>query len=243
MIRGRLARVMPAPEPTGVATSGFLADRGADGAAAAGFPGAPRSSHGRPQVDDRRVLSGVMSVNRHGSRRRAARAGSAEDALQPPGPREPEADLRPDHEGLVSGGGEEKVAMIDATDLAAPGGLTPHEHTRKIRISEPDGCIVNPIHRMPGPNAEANARIGTCDCLLRLSMRDAYPGGGGLTAGKPGPTPLARVFGAFERKRMADLLWPAMAEPVGFEPTEPVKAQRFSRPPQSTTLPRLRHRA
>ena len=31
-----------------------------------------------------------------------------------------------------------------------------------------------------------------------------------------------------------------MAEPVGFEPTEPARAQRFSRPPQSTTLPRLR---
>src|SRR5262245_16055197 len=31
-----------------------------------------------------------------------------------------------------------------------------------------------------------------------------------------------------------------MAEAVGFELTVPVKGQRFSRPPQSTTLPRLR---
>ncbi len=31
-----------------------------------------------------------------------------------------------------------------------------------------------------------------------------------------------------------------LAEAVGFEPTVPVKVQRFSRPPQSTTLPRLR---
>ena len=28
-----------------------------------------------------------------------------------------------------------------------------------------------------------------------------------------------------------------MAVGVGFEPTEPAKAQRFSRPPHSTTLP------
>ena len=31
-----------------------------------------------------------------------------------------------------------------------------------------------------------------------------------------------------------------MAERVGFEPTEPVRAQRFSRPPDSTTLAPLR---
>jgi hypothetical protein len=31
-----------------------------------------------------------------------------------------------------------------------------------------------------------------------------------------------------------------MAEGVGFEPTVPVKGQRFSRPPQSTALPSLR---
>ena len=30
-----------------------------------------------------------------------------------------------------------------------------------------------------------------------------------------------------------------MAERVGFEPTEPVKVQRFSRPPLSTTQPPL----
>jgi hypothetical protein len=31
-----------------------------------------------------------------------------------------------------------------------------------------------------------------------------------------------------------------LAEKVGFEPTEPVRAQRFSRPPDSTTLAPLR---
>jgi hypothetical protein len=31
-----------------------------------------------------------------------------------------------------------------------------------------------------------------------------------------------------------------MAEEEGFEPPEPAKAQRFSRPPHSTTLPLLR---
>jgi hypothetical protein len=33
----------------------------------------------------------------------------------------------------------------------------------------------------------------------------------------------------------------AMAEEVRFELTEPVKVQRFSRPPHSTTLPPLRN--
>ena len=32
----------------------------------------------------------------------------------------------------------------------------------------------------------------------------------------------------------------AVAEEEGFEPPEPAKAQRFSRPPHSTTLPLLR---
>ena len=34
-----------------------------------------------------------------------------------------------------------------------------------------------------------------------------------------------------------------MAERVGFEPTVPLRAQRFSRPSQSTTLAPLRERA
>ena len=32
-------------------------------------------------------------------------------------------------------------------------GLTPDEYIRKIRASEPDRFIVNPVHQMPGPNS------------------------------------------------------------------------------------------
>ena len=35
-------------------------------------------------------------------------------------------------------------------------------------------------------------------------------------------------------------LWLCVADKVGFEPTEPSQVQRFSRPPQSTTLPLIR---
>ena len=42
----------------------FLADGSADGAAAALFS----KSHGKPRVDDRRVLSGIIFINRNGLR-------------------------------------------------------------------------------------------------------------------------------------------------------------------------------
>jgi transposase InsO family protein len=32
-------------------------------------------------------------------------------------------------------------------------GLTPAEYIRKIWTSEPDRCILNPIHQMPGLNS------------------------------------------------------------------------------------------
>ncbi|MGR3403848.1 MAG: IS481 family transposase, partial [Paracoccus sp. (in: a-proteobacteria)] len=32
------------------------------------------------------------------------------------------------------------------------GGLTPYEYICKIRTSEPDRFILNPIHQMPGLN-------------------------------------------------------------------------------------------
>ena len=46
----------------------LLVDRGADGASSAAFP----KSHGVPRVDDRRVLGGMIFVNRNGVRWRDA---------------------------------------------------------------------------------------------------------------------------------------------------------------------------
>ena len=78
----------------------------------------PRS-HGRPRVDDRRVLSGIILINHDGLRRcdappeysppktlynrwiRWSRMGVFARIM----------------EGLASGGGEERVVMIDATWL------------------------------------------------------------------------------------------------------------------------------
>ena len=65
----------------------------------------PRS-HGKPRVDDRRVLSGIIFINRNGLRWRDAPAGlrSAKDALQPMGALEPAGRLRPHLHRTGSGG-------------------------------------------------------------------------------------------------------------------------------------------
>ena len=34
------------------------------------------------------------------------------------------------------------------------GGLTPHEDICNIRASKRDSVILNPIHKMPGPNSQ-----------------------------------------------------------------------------------------
>lgn len=40
-----------------------------------------------------------------------------------------------------------------ARRLKTPSGLTPYLHICKIRTSEPDRFILNPIHQMPGLNS------------------------------------------------------------------------------------------
>ena len=106
-----------------------LADRRADGAASAPF--FPKS-HGKPRVDDRRVLSGIIFINRNGLRWcdapseygppktlynrwiRWSRMGVFARIM----------------EGLASGGGEEKVVMIDATYLKA------HRTASSLRVKK-----------------------------------------------------------------------------------------------------------
>jgi hypothetical protein len=39
-----------------------------------------------------------------------------------------------------------------ARRLETVGGLTPYEYSCKVRTSEPDRTIPNPIHQMPGMN-------------------------------------------------------------------------------------------
>ena len=80
----------------------------------------PRS-HGKPRVDDRRVLSGIIFINRNGLRWR--------DAPSEYGPPKTLYNrwvrwsrmgvFARIMEGLASEGGEEKVVMIDATYLKA----------------------------------------------------------------------------------------------------------------------------
>ena len=78
-------------------------------------------SHGRPRVDDRRVLSGIVFVNRNGLRWR--------DASKDYGPHKTlynrwkrwgqRGVFQRMMEGLVSADAEPKAVMIDATSLKA----------------------------------------------------------------------------------------------------------------------------
>ena len=89
-------------------------------------------SHGRPRVDDRPVLSGIIFINRNGMRWC--------DAPREYGPPKTLYNrwIRWSRmgvfarimEGLASGGGEEKVVMIDATYLKA------HRTASSLRVKK-----------------------------------------------------------------------------------------------------------
>ena len=70
--------------------------------------------------------------------------------------------------------------------------------------------------------------------FLRLFESFNYGGGGGIRSGvfDPYHAKAKKCLYAFFYACSNPLI---MAEGVGFEPTEPAKAQRFSRPPPSTT--------
>ena len=76
-------------------------------------------SHGRPRVDDRRVLSGIVFVNRNGLRwRDAPSAYGPHKTLYNRWKRWGDMGVFARMmEGLASEDGEEKVIMIDATYL------------------------------------------------------------------------------------------------------------------------------
>lgn len=78
-------------------------------------------SHGKPRVDDRRVLSGIIFINRNGLRWcDAPREYGPPKTLYNRWKRWGEMGVFARMmEGLASEGGEEKVVMIDATYLKA----------------------------------------------------------------------------------------------------------------------------
>ena len=78
-------------------------------------------SHGRPRVDDRRVLSGIVFVNRNGLRwRDAPSAYGPHKTLYNRWKRRGEAGVFTRMmEGLAAAGAEPKTVMIDATYLKA----------------------------------------------------------------------------------------------------------------------------
>ena len=77
-------------------------------------------SHGRPRVDDRRVLSGIIFINRNGLRWRDAPAAyGPHKTLYNRWKRWSKGIFAQMMVGLAAAHGEEKTVMIDATYLKA----------------------------------------------------------------------------------------------------------------------------
>ena len=89
-------------------------------------------SHGRPRVDDRRVLSGIVCANRNGLRWRDAPSAygphkTLHNRLKRWGERGVFTRMM---EGLAAGDAEPKTIMIDATYLKA------HRTASRLRVKQ-----------------------------------------------------------------------------------------------------------
>ena len=111
---------------------------------------------------------------------------------------------------------------------AGPGRMLAASPARRrlMGLGDKTATILRPELAANHPRGASNLRRnGTQPLTLRAkARRPARP-----------PTGCIMQTGAFARPRSAD-----MADRVGFEPTEPLQAQRFSRPPRSTTPAPLR---
>ena len=120
--------MIQAPQGDLIDEQPFLADRRADGRLQPFFP----KSHGKPRVDDRRVLSGIIFINRNGLRwcdapREYGPPKTLYNRWKRWGDMGVFARMM---EGLASKGGQEKVVMIDATYLKA------HRTASSLRIEK-----------------------------------------------------------------------------------------------------------
>ena len=83
-------------------------------------------SHGKPRVDDRRVLSGIVFVNRHGLLAGCAEGlRSAQDALQPLEALRRGGRFHPHDGGAGRRWCGSKTVMIDDLPEGAPHGIEP----------------------------------------------------------------------------------------------------------------------
>ena len=74
-----------------------------------------------------------------------------------------------DHDQLRTHLTDFMAAYNFARRLKTLGGLTPYEYICKIWTSEPDRCILDPIHQMPGLNMpSATARVDRLTCSSQL---------------------------------------------------------------------------
>ena len=110
-------------------------------------------SHGKPRVDDKRVLSGIIFINRNGLRRRDAPRilRAAQDALQSLEALERERHLRPD-DGRPGCRTQRKEDRYDRRDLSES---PPH---RDQYGREKRGC--GRLIRCPAGHFKAMAREG-----------------------------------------------------------------------------------
>ena len=108
-------------------------------------------SHGKPRVDDRRVLSGIIFINRNGLRwRDAPREYGPHKTLYSRWKRWSEKGIFAQMMvGLAAEHGEEKTVMIDATYLKAHRTATsmaaPYPNTKRTSVYAASSVVPTPI--------------------------------------------------------------------------------------------------
>jgi hypothetical protein len=153
-------------------------------------------SHGKPRVDDRRVLSGIIfrqPQRAYALVRRTQGIRSGQDALQPLEALERQWCLRPDHgRAWPPRGAEHKTIMIDATYLKAhrtASSLCVKKGIADARSAEPKGGMNTKLHAIADANGRPTqllhdrwARSATTPARLALLDR---PAEGAMAAGRP----------------------------------------------------------
>jgi transposase len=130
-------------------------------------------SHGKPRVDDRRVLSGIIFINRNGLRwcdapREYGPPKTLYNRWKRWGDMGVFARMM---EGLASEGGQEKVVMIDATYLKA------HRTASSLRAKRGARRQARPPHRANEGRAEHQAARGDgCRWPPVAVLHDGGPG-------------------------------------------------------------------
>ena len=192
-------------------------------------------SHGKPRVDDRRVLSGIIYIQRNGLMWKHAPRGlwSAEDPLQPLEAMEPHGRVRHHHDrtGGPGAGHRDGDDRRDPSE-GAPDGLKPavQKGGRGRLIGRTKGGLNSKLHVL------ADAKGRPIHMFLSAGQTSDYIGARALL-------PTIPQAGALLADRGYDADWfrNALIE-LGISPCIPSRLGRKVQIPHDAALYRLRHK-